>query len=85
MVRFLALPLLLTAIAPVAAQDTRATQILERFQKSRPNDKALAFYQLDWAKNVGEATTRAKREGRPVLVVWVTNITASCNFYAGHC
>jgi hypothetical protein len=34
--------------------------------------------------NLKEAKARAVKEGRPILVVLNTNITAGTNFFSGH-
>jgi hypothetical protein len=69
---------------PGQAQDPQARRIQERFEAARPDDQSLAFYSLDWAMSLAEAKDRARRDGRPILLVLNTNITAGTNFFTGH-
>ena len=82
--RILGMAVVLTTCLPAAAQEPQVRQILERFEIARPNDASLAFYSLDWAMNLAEAKDRAKKQGRPILLVVNTNITAGTNFFSGH-
>ncbi|WP_395145566.1 hypothetical protein [Armatimonas sp.] len=65
--------------------DTRLTEIEKRFTSARPTGAALAFYTMDWAPDLATAQIRAKKERRPVFLIFVTNISAATNFYQGHC
>lgn len=69
----------------VLGQDPAVRRIQEKFAAEKPTEKELAFYRLDWTTDLSEAKTRARKEGRPICFVWVTNITAACNFFSGHC
>jgi hypothetical protein len=70
---------LLHAQAP--AGDVRKT--LDRYRLFRPADKDLAIFQLDWVPTLKEATERAARERRPILLLVVTNSYG--NLFTGHC
>ena len=73
-------------VAPqLPAQETQVRQIRERFAAARPSAQSLAFYSLDWAPSLAEAKARARREGRPILFIWLTNISAPTDFFSGHC
>jgi hypothetical protein len=81
----------LTALAAAAAisaaggaEDAPARRIRERFDAARPTAKSLAFYTLDWEMSLAAAKSRAAREGRPILLILNTNITAGTNFFSGH-
>ena len=65
--------------------DTRFTEIERRFAEARPTGGALAFYTMDWAPDLATAQIRAKKERRPVFLIFVTNISAATSFYQGHC
>lgn len=82
--RTLALAIMAASWLPAAAQEPQVRRIQERFEAVRPDEKSLAFYSLDWTMNLGEARERARKEGRPILLVLNTNITAGTNFFSGH-
>lgn len=82
--RLLTFAVLVASALPAAAQSDSARQILARFEDAKPDGKRLAFYSLDWAMSLKEAKARAAREGRPILLVLNTNITAGTNFFSGH-
>ena len=65
--------------------DTLLTEIEKRFTSARPTGAALAFYTMDWAPDLATAQIRAKKERRPVFLIFVTNISAATSFYQGHC
>lgn len=81
----LALLLALSAAPHLPAQDPQVKMIRERFAAARPTAQQLAFYSLDWAPSLAEAKARARREGRPILFIWLTNISAPTDFFSGHC
>ena len=83
MKRFAAIVLMLVPLAARAA-DPEVAKVLDRFAKAKPDAKAMGFYSLDWEPTLAAAQARGKREGRPVLLIANTNITAGCNFYSGH-
>jgi hypothetical protein len=58
-------------------------QILDKYQAARPAANALAIYQLDWLPTLKAAKEQAAREGRPILLMVVTNTYG--NLYTGHC
>lgn len=74
----------LFSASALTAAEPDVKQVLEQFNKAKPDAKAMAFYSLDWEPNLKEAQARAKIERRPVLLIANTNITAGCNFYTGH-
>jgi hypothetical protein len=84
MARLLTFAVLAVTALPAAAQSDSARQILARYENAKPDAQRLAFYSLDWAMSLQEAKARAAKEGRPVLVVLNTNITAGTNFFSGH-
>ena len=57
--------------------------ILGRFEQTRPPSRDLTVYTLDWAPSLQQATVRAARETRPILLLVVTNSYG--NLYTGHC
>lgn len=65
--------------------DTRLTDIESRFAAARPMGTSLAFFTMDWAPDLVAAQVRAKKERRPVFLIFVTNISAATSFYQGHC
>jgi len=71
--------LLLAALA----QDPDAAKILEKFKAARPADADLALYGLDWEPDLRAAKARASKEGRPVLLIVVTNSYG--DMFSGHC
>lgn len=80
------LSILLIYVIPALtfATDPDVARTLERFAHAKPDEKALAFYSLDWAPNLKVAQERARKERRPVFLIANTNITAGCNFFSGH-
>ena len=68
-----------------ALQDGETARILRKYEALRPSDKDLAVYRLNWTHPFDEAVSRGEREGRPIFVMYVTNITAGTNFFTGHC
>ena len=79
--------LLLLALSTGAAfaQDSQVRNLRERFESAKPSAEKLAIFSHDWAPSLTEAKARARREGRPILFIWLTNISASTNFFGGHC
>ena len=77
--------LLLLACTHLFAQDSQVARIRERFEAAKPSVDKLAIFSLDWAPTLTEAKARARKEGRPILFIHLTNISASTNFFGGHC
>ena len=77
--------LALVGTTRLLALDPEVQKILDRHEAARPTDQSLAFYGLDWAPSLPEAKARAKKEGRPIFFIWLTNISASTSFFTGHC
>ena len=69
---------LLHAQAPVGD----VQKILDQYRLVRPKDKDLAIFQLDWVSTLKEATQRAAKEQRPILLLIVTNSYG--NLFTGH-
>ncbi len=69
-------------LALALAQDER---ILEEYRKAKPTERELAFYTHDWAPDLKAAKERAAKEGRPVMLLYVTNITGPDDVFTGHC
>jgi hypothetical protein len=65
------------------APDADVQIILEKYSLFRPADKDLAIFQLDWVPTLKEATQRAAKEHRPILLLVVTNSYG--NVFTGHC
>ena len=82
---FMACSVALATYSFASAQDRDVHSIRERFEVSRPSEKQLAFYSLDWGPTLAEAKERAAKEKRPIFFIYVTNISASTNFFSGHC
>ena len=82
--RRLALLLLLTASPMIVGQDATARTIYDKALAAKPKHEKLKFYDLDWASNLTQAKQRAREEKRPIVLIWVTNITAGCDFFTGH-
>lgn len=82
--RQLALLLLFAVSTTTVAQDAVARGIYEKAQAARPLPNKLRFYDLDWASNLTQAKQRAQEEKRPIVLFWITNITAGCDFFTGH-
>lgn len=84
--RLLALvPVLALTPAAFGQPDPAVARVLDQYQAAKPTEKALAFFSMDWAPSLAEATARARKERRPILFIYVTNITAGQNFVGGHC
>jgi hypothetical protein len=77
--------LLLLGCAQLPAQDPEVRKIRERFEAAKPSPEKLAIFSLDWAPSLTEAKARARKEGRPIFFIWLSNISASTNFFGGHC
>lgn len=75
---------LLASALPAVSQEARIRQIQQRFAAAKPDERALAFYSLDWAMNLAEARARAQKEDRPIFMILNTNISAGTNFFSGH-
>ncbi|HQR42564.1 MAG TPA: hypothetical protein PLX97_07760 [Gemmatales bacterium] len=82
--RTLSLALLLATSLMTYGQDATARSIYEKALAARPSAEKLRFYDLDWASNLAQAKARAAAEKRPIVMVWVTNISAGCDFFTGH-
>ncbi|MAB89558.1 MAG: hypothetical protein VX913_14190 [Planctomycetota bacterium] len=66
-------------------QDAAVPRILEKLEKARPADADMGFYRLDWSPSITDAKRRARKEGRPILFIWLTNKTGPTDFFTGHC
>ena len=75
--------LLLAGSNAVDAQSRKARSILARFDSSRPDDRDLPMYRLDWAASLEDARRRATRERRPVLLVIIH--AQYGDLASGHC
>lgn len=82
--RKLATFLLLFVPAMILGQDVTARTIYDKAQAAKPKPEKLKFFDLDWASNLTHAKERAQDEKRPIVLLWVTNITAGCDFFTGH-
>lgn len=82
--RQLTLALVFLAASTVMGQDASAKTIMEQAHAAKPRPENLRFYDLDWASNLAQARQRAQQENRPIVFLWVTNITAGCDFFTGH-
>ena len=85
-----ALTIGLLAILPLtqaggATLDSELAGFSKRFQAAQPPGRQQAIWKLDWEDHLSTALARAKRERRPVLFIFVTNITGPSNFGTGHC
>ncbi|NRA97520.1 MAG: hypothetical protein HRU14_15090 [Planctomycetes bacterium] len=67
------------------AQDAAVARILDKVEKARPADADMGFYRLDWSRSLTDAKRRARKEGRPILFIWLTNKSGPTNFFSGHC
>jgi hypothetical protein len=63
----------------------QSERILEEYRKAKPTDAELSFYQHDWAPDLASAKVRAAKEGRPVFLLYVTNISGPDDVFTGHC
>ena len=84
MSRLLALMVIAVSALPTLAQSDSARQIYSQFEDAKPDARRLAFYSLDWSMSLTDAKARAAQEGRPILLILNTNITAGTNFFSGH-
>ena len=57
----------------------------DHFLKLVRDQTQKAIWKLDWEDHLSTALARAKTERRPVLFIYVTNITGPSNFGSGHC
>ena len=80
----LTLILLLWSAVSAFGQDASARQIYDKALAAKPSPEKLRFYDLNWAPDLAQAKVRAREEKRPIVLVWVTNITAGCDFFSGH-
>src|SRR5262249_20405074 len=62
-----------TSPLPAQAPGGDAQDILDTYRRLRPADKDLAIFQLDWVPTLQEATQRAAKQRRPILLLVVTN------------
>ena len=83
--RLAALSALGIAIVAQAEPDPAVARILKQYEAAVPGDQKLAFYTHDWTPDLATAKARAAKEGRPIFLVWVTNISATPSFFSGHC
>ena len=65
-------------------QDATARAIYDKALAARPSADKLRFYELNWVNTLTEAKVRATEEKRPIVLLWITNITAGCDFFTGH-
>jgi hypothetical protein len=73
-----------TAGLPYAqAPHADVQKILDKYRLFRPTDKDLAIFQLDWMPALKDASERAAKEQRPILLLVVTNSYG--NLFTGHC
>ena len=72
-----------TSLLHAQAPDGDVQNILDKYRRFRPADKDLAIFQLDWVPTLQQATQRAARERRPILLLVVTNSYG--NLFTGHC
>ena len=72
-----------TSLPHAQAPDGDVRTILDKYRLARPADKDLAIFQLDWVPTLQEATQRAARQRRPILLLVVTNSYG--NLFTGHC
>ena len=72
-----------TSLLPAQAPDGDVQDILDTYRRLRPTDKDLAIFQLNWVPTLQEATQRAAKERRPILLLVVTNSYG--NLFTGHC
>ena len=72
-----------TGLLHAQAPDGDVQTVLDKYRLFRPADKDLAIFQLDWVPTLKEATQRAAKEQRPILLLVVTNSYG--NLFTGHC
>lgn len=65
------------------AQDSTARRILKDYETTRPSERDLAMYRLDWAGSLDEALERAARESRPIFLVIIHAKYGDIS--SGHC
>ena len=82
-VAFLIAALWATSLLHAQAPDGDVQKILDQYRLVRPADKDLAIFQLDWVPTLKEATQRAAKQQRPILLLVVTNSYG--NLFTGHC
>jgi hypothetical protein len=80
---FLIAALWTTSLLHAKAPDGDVQTTLDKYRLFRPTDKDLAIFQLDWVPTLKEATERAAKERRPILLLVVTNSYG--NLFTGHC
>jgi hypothetical protein len=80
---FLIAALWTTSLLPAQAPGGDVQNILDTYRRLRPADKDLAIFQLDWVPTLKEATQRAAKQRRPILLLVVTNSYG--NLFTGHC
>ena len=80
---FLIAALWTTSLLHAQAPDGDVQNILDKYRRFRPTDKDLAIFQLDWVPTLKQATQRAAKEQRPILLLVVTNSYG--NLFTGHC
>lgn len=73
------------ATAPTMAESPHADvkKVYEKYRAALPAPEDLTVYSLDWVPTFDEAKQKAAREGRPILLIVVTNSYG--NLYSGHC
>ncbi len=67
------------------AQDPEVARIRKEFEAARPTEKELAVFQLDWEPDFAKAKERSRKERRPFLFIWNSNISGPDSLYTGHC
>jgi hypothetical protein len=82
--RSLAVLLLCLSTSVLVGQEAAARALYEKALAARPAAEKLRFYELNWATNLDEARQRAATDKRPIVLLYVTNITAGCDFFTGH-
>jgi hypothetical protein len=58
-------------------------RIREAYADLRPSAAEIPLFRLDWVPTLAEARERARREGRPILILMVENEHGG--LYSGHC
>ena len=76
---------MITLLLLAALQDPDVERIQKKFESTRPSDKELAIFRLDWDPDFAKAKERALKEGRPFIFIWNSNITGPDSLYTGHC
>jgi hypothetical protein len=76
----------LASIAGSAAAAAPAPEsVLQGYRACYPAAASLGLYSLDWVRGLDAARQRASREGRPILLIVVRNISGGGDVYTGHC